>query len=174
MKSEVLSNTNNDGDGLFLAAEKYEEKNDFKSAFKCLLMGAELNHILSQISLGNFYSWGRGTAQDTERAAYWYKKAYRNGSNIGAYNLALDKKKSGNIRAAVRWFEKAIDLDYGEACTELAKIRIGQRNGRRAAVRLLRKAVSMSSSSISDDGKEEAAKLLLTLTSRSPSESGGV
>jgi TPR repeat protein len=43
--------------------------------------------------------------RNLEKAAYWYKKAYKSGDNCGALNLAIDRRKQGNIRSAVIWFK---------------------------------------------------------------------
>ena len=43
--------------------------------------------------------------RNLEKAAYWYKKAYKSGDDCGALNLAIDRRKQGNIRSAVIWFK---------------------------------------------------------------------
>jgi TPR repeat protein len=90
-----------DPDVLFGEAERCEEKGDFGNAFKCLLVAAQLGHVGSQVNLGNFYAWGRGTRRNPEKAAHWYKKAYKNGDSNGAHNLAIDRRNKGNVKAAV-------------------------------------------------------------------------
>jgi TPR repeat protein len=149
-----------DAEILFLEAEQYEEKGDLRNAFKRLLAAAQLGHHMSQLNLGNFYASGAGVRKNLERAAHWYKKAYRNGNNDGAMNLAIDRRKEGNVRSAVIWFKKAIAMNNGEACIALAKIYKARKGGQKAAVDLLRRALRMSRDNISDLGKEEAESLL--------------
>jgi len=153
-----------DADGLFLEAEKYEERCDYKSAFNCLLAAAQLGHHMSQINLGNFYASGTGVKKNLEKAAFWYKKAYKNGDNDGALNLAIDRRNGGNLRSAVVWFKKAIAMNSGDACIELAKIYGARRGGQKAAASLLRRALRMSRDHISDDARDKAASLLRTMT----------
>lgn len=152
-----------DPERLFLEAERYEEKGDFRNAFMRLSAAAELGHVGSQINLGNFYASGTGARRNLEKAAYWYKKAYRNGDRIGALNLAIDKRNNGNIRSAVTWFKKAIAMNDGAACIYLARIYNGQKGGQKAAAALLRRAVRMSRDDISGAAKEEAESLLKTI-----------
>jgi len=149
-----------DAESLFLEAEQYEERGDFRNAYKCLLAAAQLGHHMSQLNLGNFYASGTGIRKSLEKAAYWYKKAYRNGNNDGALNLAIDRRNQGNVRSAMIWFKKAIAMNCGEACIALAKIYKARRGGQKAAADLLRRALLMSRDHISDDAKEEAESLL--------------
>jgi TPR repeat protein len=149
-----------DAERLFLEAEQCEEKGDLKTAFNRLLAAAQLGHAMSQVSLGNFYASGRGVRRDLEKAAHWYKKAYKNGYNDGALNLAIDKRNEGDIRSAVIWFKKAIAMNSGPACIELAKIYKARKGGQKTAADLLKRALRMSRDNISDLGREEAESLL--------------
>lgn len=149
-----------DPESLFIEAERYEESGNYKSAFNCLIAAARLGDSGSQLNLGNFYASGRGVSKSLEKAAYWYKNAYKNGERAGAMNLAIDRRNEGRIKSAVFWFGKAIAMNDGESCIELAKIYNARKNGRKAAASLLRRALLMSRNDISDAGKEEAEFLL--------------
>jgi TPR repeat protein len=155
-----------DAEKLFLEAERFEETGDYKSAFKSLLAGARLGDSGCQMNLGNFYASGKGTKKSLESAAYWYKRAYRNGAGAAASNLAIDRRNAGNIRSAVIWFKKAIARKDGDACILLAKIYVARKSGQKAAVTLLRQALRMNRDYLSQSGKEEAEFLLKQLTSR--------
>jgi TPR repeat protein len=155
-------------DHLFIQAYRHEDKGDCKGAFKCLLIAARLGHTGSQINLGNFYSWGKGVRKSAKDAAYWYTRAYKNGDSTGAFNIAIDKRNEGNTRAAVIWFKKALNMKYGEAAVELAKIHMLRRGGMETAVELLRSTRSMKRDEISDDAKQDAASLLSRLTGVHP------
>jgi TPR repeat protein len=144
---------------LFNKADQYDEKGDFKNAFKFFLAAARLGDTGCQSNLGNYYSWGRGVRKDPDKGVYWYKKAYKNGNGTGAFNLAMHRKKEGNLRSAVIWFKKIIAND-GDACVELAKIYIGRKGGQKTAANLLKRALRMNERLMSGGGKEEAESLL--------------
>ena len=158
-----------DAEKFLLEAERYEESGDLKSAFKSLLAGARLEDSGCQANLGNFYSSGKGTRKSLENAAYWYRRAYRNGAGYAASNLAIDCRNAGNIRSAVIWFKKAIVRKDGDACIPLAKIYVARRGGQKVAITLLRHALRMSRDYLSQSGREEAESLLRELTSRTVS-----
>jgi TPR repeat protein len=149
---------------LWLEAERYEEAGDFRRAFKCLLAAAQLGHSSCQTNLGNYYAAGKGVRRSLEKAAYWYKRAYRNGEPSAASNLAIDRRNEGNIRSAVTWFKKAIALKDGDACIPLAKIYRARKGGHKVAVALLRRALRMSRNDLSESGREEAESLLKELS----------
>lgn len=152
-----------DPEKLLLEAERYEERGDFRSAFKSLLAGALLEDSGCQSNLGNFYSSGKGVRRSLEEAAYWYKRAYRNGAAYAASNLAIDRRNAGNVRSAVVWFKKAIALNDGDACIELAKIYKSRKGSQKIAVALLRRALRMSRNYVTESGREEAESLLKEL-----------
>jgi TPR repeat protein len=81
-----------DPEKLFLEAERREESGDFRNAFKSLLAGAQLGHSGCQVNLGNFYASGKGTRKSLQKAARWYKQAYKNGASCAASNLAIDRR----------------------------------------------------------------------------------
>jgi TPR repeat protein len=149
-----------DTESLFNEADKCEEMGDLRGAFKRFLTAAELGHAMSQVSLGNFYASGKAVRRDLEKAAHWYKKAYNNGYRDGALNLAIDRRNQGNLRSAVVWFKKAIAMNSGDACIELAQIYGARKGGQKAAANLLKRALRMSRDDISEDTKEKAESLL--------------
>lgn len=151
-------------EALFGKAERYEQKGDFKNAFACLLAAAHLEDAGSQLNLGNFYAWGRGVKRNLDKAAYCYKKAYKNGYSTGALNLAIDRRNAGNVRSAVTWFKKAIEMNNGEACVALARIYSARKGGHKAAEALLRRALRLGRDHISEDAKEEAKSLITKMT----------
>ena len=152
-----------DPEHLFEQAWKYEECGQFKRAFLCSLLAARLGHAGSRINLGNFYSSGQGVRRNAKNAAYWYKLAYKNGDSSAAFNVAIDKKNEGDIGTAIRWFKKAVAMNDGVACIELAKIYLTSRGGKKRAADLLNKTQSLNRTEISDDSKEEAGSLLAGL-----------
>jgi TPR repeat protein len=152
-----------DAERLFLEAERCEEKGDSRTAFDYLLAAAQLGHARSQVNLGNFYSSGKGIRRNLKKAAHWYRKGYQNGYSDGALNLAIDWRDTGNIRSAVVWFKKAIEMNSGDACIQLAKIYAARIGGKKAAAKLLRRALGMNRDNISEAGREEAESLLTAI-----------
>jgi TPR repeat protein len=150
-----------DAERLFKKADQYDEKGDFKNAFKCFLAAAQLGNTGCQVNLGNYYSWGKGVRKDPDKGVYWYKKAYKNGYGTGAFNLAMQRKSEGNLRSAVFWFKKIVAKNNdGDACVELAKIYIGRKGGQNTAANLLKRALRMNERLMSGGAKEEAESLL--------------
>lgn len=146
---------------LFNKADQYDEKGDFKNAFKCFLTAARLGDTGRQSNLGNYYASGKGVRKDSDSAVYWYKKAFKNGNGTAAFNLALHRKDEGNLRSAVFWFKKVLAKNNdGDACVELAKIYNAQKGGQKLAAKLLKRALRMNDRLISGGGKEEAESLL--------------
>jgi len=155
-------------EGLFVAAEYFEECGEMRAAFHCLLVAAEAGDEFSQLSLGNFYSDGTGVRKDLEKAAYWYRKAYNNQSrgvrwSTAALNLAINFRNSGNLKAAMSWFERARKLQDGSACLELARIHAARKGGRRKAVILLREVIELDSNYSTEADKEAAEAMLKVL-----------
>ena len=151
-----------EAEALFYKADKCEEQGLQNEAFEYMRKAAELGHSSAQANLGNYYSWGKGVKKSNEKAAYWYKRAYQQGNDTGAFNLAIDKLRAQNLRAAVFWFERARALGSGEAVLELSKIYLSRRGGKPRALNLLQLTQKMKRSEISDETKEEALKLLST------------
>ena len=152
-----------DPEKLFLEAERHAESRDFRNAFKSLLAGALLGDSGCQANLGNFYASGKGTKRNLQKAAYWHKRAYRNGAGYAAANLAIDRRNAGNIRSAVIWFKKAIAMNDGDACIPLAKIYKARKSGRKVAIAMLRRALRMNTNCMTESGREEAESLLREL-----------
>jgi TPR repeat protein len=148
---------------LFRQAELKEEAGDLKGAFDLLTKAARLGDIGAQVNLGNYYSSGIGVQKNFEKAAEWYQTAYRNGERAGANNLAVDLKKQRRVKEAIVWFKRAVALNDGDASVELAKLLKNQPNGLQSAIKYLRRAISMSPSDITDDGRLEAKLLLRRL-----------
>ena len=153
-----------EAEALFVEAEKLQEQGALKKAHEALLQAAALGHTGAQVTLGNNFSSGVGVDGSDEKAAYWYKRAYREGDESGALNLAIDKLRDHNTRAAVFWFNRARLMGSGEATLELAKIFLTKKQGKVKAIRFLEMTQEMKPREISDDAKEEAARLLSSIT----------
>jgi uncharacterized protein len=156
-------------EALFSAAEYLEEAGDFRAAFQCMLAAAEAGDGGSQLNLGNFFSNGTGVRKDLKKAAFWYRKSYNNlnggiRSSSAAVNLGINFRNSGNVKAALVWFERARALQDGSACLELARIHLTRKGGRRKAVVLLNEVLELNRNYSSDADKEIAEEMLKVLS----------
>ena len=145
---------------LFRAAEILEEAGDLVGAFRCTLAAAELDYAMGQLNLGNLYSSGAGTRKDLRRAAFWYRKAFRNGMVDGAFSLAIDYRKQGDIRSATAWFKKAAGQNHGGAFIALAEIYAARPRKRNEAIDLLRRALQLTANDLSEGERERAEQVL--------------
>jgi TPR repeat protein len=144
-------------------AERFEETGNYKMAARALRRGAAEGNTSCQLNLGNYYTAGKGVRKSTQRAAYWYRKAYESGDRSGAFNLALVKRDQGDFRWAEFWLKKAVAMRDGSAHVELAKMWIAKGKKTREALELLRQAIKLSRDDLSIDEKVEAKSLLRKL-----------
>ena len=155
-------------EALFNCGDFLEDSGEFRAAFECFRAAAEAGHAICQCRLGLMYSAGKGVRKDLKKAAYWYRKSFNNrtrmnGLTSAAMNLAIDLKKSGDIRGAIRWFEKARALEDGSACLELAKIYAVRKTGMKKTESLLREVLASTIDNASELDKEEAQHMLENL-----------
>lgn len=144
-----------------LEAHEAWERGDLKRAFSLFRRCADLGQVGCMVDLGYFYDEGVGVRKDKEKAMSWYKRAYRLGNSAAASNIAILYREHGRHQLERQWFERAAALGDGDAAVELAKLYLegkGARRSKEKAVALLNGAVS--SSSITEAGREEAAVLL--------------
>ena len=137
-----------------------EEAGDLEGAFNLLTKAAELGNTSAQVNLGNFYAAGKGVEKSLDKAAEWYKAAFRKGDPGGAHNLAIDLKNQGRIKEAIFWFKRAIALNHGDTIIELAKLLRTQPSGTPMAIRYLKRAIKLAPDGITAVGREEARHLL--------------
>lgn len=149
-----------DAERMFVAAERYESRHDFRNAFRCLLRAAEMGHSNSMVNLGNMLSSGTGVQRNAAKAAFWYKKAYRAGSAIAARNYAIDLAAAGNTRLAIIWLKKAIAMRDGASHVVLARIYANRRRNKSDAVALLKCVHRLGSDEASELDREQAIDLL--------------
>jgi len=108
-------------DDLFRQAYEEEQKGNMKKAFRLYLKAARLGHPEVQNKVGVCYDVGEGTKKNAKLALYWYKKAWRNGSQTGVCgNIATFYASLGNYRRAVFWWLKEANND-GDTAIDLAR-----------------------------------------------------
>ncbi len=99
-----------------------EEQEKFELAFEFYLKAAKHGSIEAQVNLAHFYDEGKGCEKDSQKAVYWYKRAYKLGCPQGAYNLGIHYRQEGKQRWAKYWFERAVDMGYEDARIEIEKL----------------------------------------------------
>lgn len=144
---------------LFASANLFEEKRQFKKAFKCLLAAAALGHSSSQLNLGNFYSAGTGTKKSLKKAEYWYRAAFRRGDITAARNLGIDMLARGDRETAIRWFKKGVDHKDGGSFVQLARMLSHRRRGTKQALALLMRLRKLGRDYASELDQEQAEEL---------------
>ncbi|MGX9784381.1 tetratricopeptide repeat protein [Janthinobacterium lividum] len=77
-------------------AQKLWENKDFYKSFQIFNKLAEAGNVNAQLQLGEMYGFGEGTAEDTEKAAYWLKQAAAKGHPEAAASLALVQERKAH------------------------------------------------------------------------------
>jgi TPR repeat protein len=152
------------GDLLHMEADLLDGRGRYAEALPLLLKGAKRGNTGCQILLGNYLSDGRkGIPVDEKRAVHWYKQAYKQGSSIGASNLAMTYRKAGDVGEAYRWFELAVESGDNEAHLALAKIWLYERGDNAKALKHLKAVFSGNPLDVSELGRDEARTMLRRL-----------
>jgi TPR repeat protein len=153
------------GDLLYMKADLLDARGRYAEALPLLLKGAKAGDASCQILLGNYFSNGRkGVRIDHTRAIYWYKQAYKQGSSIGASNLAMQYRRQGDIDGAYRWFELAVESGDNEAHLNLAKIWLHERENRTKAIKHLKAVFKGNPGDVSELARDEARMMLRRLS----------
>ncbi len=145
----------------WIRADKEWDRGHLRSAFRLMLEAAEMGESGAQVAVGYMYDNGIGTRCSRQKALYWYKRAYRRGLPVAAHNIGTVWRDIGNLRMALYWFERAIQMnggDDGEANFEIAKLYLGKAKNRRKAEILLKKVCK--SKNVTQDCVEQAQRLL--------------
>ena len=153
-----------DSEKLFLKADKEWDKGNLKVAFELFLESAKKGNECSQNNVGIFYESGLGVRKNSQKALYWYKRAFRNGLETAVKNIANYYFKQGNQARAKAWYKKAIETGDGDASLEMAKVYLSAKQNKHninCAKKYLRMALkNVPMEGITSDGYEEAEKLL--------------
>lgn len=155
MSKTALNSRAND---LFVRADKYEDMGQPRKAFRCMLAAAKLGDTGAQINVGNYYDEGKGVRRSRSEAVYWYKRAYRRGAACAANNIGVLLRNENKHRRALSWFLRAVNLGDDEAHLEIGKHYLYFESNPRKAIFHLNHVTR--SSRVSEDGVEQASKLL--------------
>ncbi len=106
------------------------QQGDHATAIEVWTRLAEQGHKSAQINLGYMYDYGQGVAQNSQRAARWYRAAATQHSAVGQYNLALliseGKTPPLEGRDALYWLKKSAAQGYEDAQRELEQTYPGE------------------------------------------------
>jgi len=119
MKIARAVDPNRTGTWPALSASQQEEMN---GAIVMLQEAMDQGHILAARSIGDIYFWGKGVAQDYERAMAAYKVAAEAGDAFSQYQVMMYCKGLGvavDYQQARAWLEKAAAQDFPDAVREL-------------------------------------------------------
>jgi hypothetical protein len=116
-----------------------------RMAVKWNRRSAEHGSADAQGALGYLLSEGIGVKRDSREALLWMRRAFLNGETFAApNNIAITYRQIGNLRQAVRWFNKCADLGDDDALVQLGVHYYwgkGVRTDYAAAVRCFRRAI---------------------------------
>ena len=115
----------------------------------------------AQNTLGVLLGNGDGVKKNFDEALSWLKRAFHAGELYAAHNIAITYRQIGDLRIAVKWFQKSVDSGDGDALVQLGIHHYwgkGVRRNPKAAVRYFRMAIRAKN--ISEFGRDNAFFLL--------------
>jgi tetratricopeptide (TPR) repeat protein len=145
-------------DDLFIRACKHEDDGDLKSAFRLMLAAAKLGDIGAQLNVGNYYADGTGVRRNRAAAMYWYKRAYRLGYSCAAHNIGIMWRNENQLRRALAWFKRAVDLGDPESNLDIGKHYLEKESDPRKAIIYFKRVVKAEL--VTEAAVEEAGALL--------------
>lgn len=148
-------------DALFRIADAAEEAGNYELARQSFERAASLGCADCLTRLAYMFDVGIGVEVDKSHAMQLYKRAWRQGSQVAANNIAILYRERRQPRLTFQWFLRAANAGDGDAFVELAKCYltgVGVRKSRQDALRCLASAVS--SDCITEASREEAQALL--------------
>jgi len=151
---------------IFLEGSIAWERGRSRDAIRLFRRAAILGDAGAQFNLAHFYYSGESVRRNLRKSLYWYKQAWRAGSDTAACsNIAQIYAESGKRRLAIAWWRKAISFGDGDAALELAKFFMANSNRAHPEVGELLLFASHSGR-ISRSGNREARKLMRDFAKR--------
>ena len=159
-----------EANSLYQRADEEWRRGRLRSAFRLFLAAAKGGMSSAFGIVGQFYDHGDGVKANRSAALYWYRKAYRHGSNSAANNIGCIWRDRGNLGRAILWLMRAANLGDGDANLNIAKIYLHRKGDLRKATDYLNKACR--SRHATEGSKEEARLLLGELKSKKAKPTG--
>lgn len=135
-----------------------EERGNLNSAFRLTLAAAKLGDISAQTNVGNYYDAATGVRRNRALALYWYKRAYRRGDALAAFNIGVLWRNEKQFHRALAWFLRSVKLGDDEANVEVGKHYLHVEGTPKKAIPYLQRV--RPAPNVGEDVVEEAAKLL--------------
>jgi len=149
---------------LYQQADKHWSRGRMRSAFHLFLAAAKAGMVPAFRTVGQFYDRGDGVKASQEAALYWYRRAYRHGSDSAANNIGCILRDRGELSRALWWLKRAVRLGDDDANLNIAKIYLRRERNLKNAIHYLNK--TCKSGRATQGSKEEARILLRRLKSR--------
>src|SRR5882757_2261991 len=107
---------------LFIRANREEDQDNLRSAFRLFLAAAKAGDVNAPARVGYCYDVGQGVRSNPAKALYWYRRAYRRGDAIAAYNMGTIWRDRRNLRRAEEWFRRSVRLGHDDGHLDIAKL----------------------------------------------------
>jgi len=146
---------------LYQRADKLWSRGRMRPAFRLFLAAAKAGIVPAFRTVGQFYDRGDGVKANQEAALYWYRRAYRHGSESAANNIGCIWLDRGKLSRAIWWLKRAVKLGDEDANLNIAKVYLRRRNNLAKAEEHLNKV--RKSKRVTTGSKEEARQLLKEL-----------
>jgi len=149
------------GDGCKNHSGKMVVRRSRTKAARWFRRAAEHGSSAAQNTLAVVLSNGDGVRKNVDEALSWLRKAFHAGDVIAAQNIAITYREIGDLRAAVKWFQKSADAGDGDALIQLGIHYYwgkGVKKNPKAAIRCFRMA--SKAKNISEGGRDDAFFLL--------------
>src|ERR1700687_2288602 len=115
-------------------AEKQWSDGNLGAAFKLFLAAAKAGWVPAFHIVAYFYGEGVGTKINQDASLHWYMRSYRetvswyrNAHQTSANNIGCIWRDRGELKKAISWFQRAVNLGDGDANLNIARIYL--RNG---------------------------------------------
>lgn len=151
----------NAANALYQRADKEWSRGRLRSAFRLFLAAAKAGMVSAFDTVGQFYDFGTGVKANRDLALYWYRRAYRHGSDSAANNAGCIWRDRKQLSRALMWFHRAVKLGDDEANLNIAKIYLREKRTLKKAILYLKK--TCKSRYVTEGSKEEARALLKEL-----------
>jgi uncharacterized protein len=146
---------------LYQRADRLWSQGRMRPAFRLFLAAAKAGIVPAFRTVGQFYDRGDGVKANQEAALYWYRRAYRHGSESAANNIGCIWRDRGKLSRAMWWLKQAVKLGDDDANLNIAKVYLRRRRNLAKAEEYLNKVCK--SKRVTRGSKEEARQLLKKL-----------
>jgi TPR repeat protein len=154
-------------DALYTQAYAQYECGNYRSALRLFLSGAKRGDPSAQNMAGYFYDTGVGIRPNRSAALHWYKRAYKHRSRAAASNIGTIYRDEKNLKRALFWFRRAVQLGDVDSNVEIAKLLLlDTRSDVKKAITHLVRAIEAGPNDITEDSREQARRLLKRVQQR--------